>query len=104
MSDTPAGDETTVTATSAAAESHEKTASESDRIVMGLLYLLVQGATRGSSNERMLAIGQHFEWLAGRRDISPPLRTAALQLRDHWLRSCARAVTSPRNPVGRLIH
>jgi len=72
MSDASDRDKAAAPGASASVESHAGTASESDRIVMALLYLLVQTATRGSDMERMLAIGRHFEMLAGQGDISPP--------------------------------
>ncbi|MGH6623861.1 MAG: hypothetical protein ACREBN_07810, partial [Burkholderiaceae bacterium] len=60
------------------ADPENESTSESDRIVMALLYLLVQLATRGGDAARVMAIGQHLEMLSGRRDISPPLRATTL--------------------------
>lgn len=77
---------------------------ESDRIVMGLIYLLVQLATRGTCATRVLAIGQHLEMLSSRRDISPALRATTLQLRDHWLRCCAQPPGRPATHPQAGVH
>ena len=62
-----------------------------DRVVMGLLYMLVQLSTRGACRHVIVGIGGHLEMLARHRGVSPELRTTALQLRDHWMRCIANA-------------
>jgi hypothetical protein len=56
----------------------EEGTPESERLTMALLYLLVQFSTRGGCIRTVLAIGQHLEMLAARRDIGPALRTTGL--------------------------
>lgn len=66
-------------------------AAPTERVIMGLLYMLVQLSTRGACRHMVLAIGAHFEILARHDGASPELRTTALQLRDHWMRCIANA-------------
>lgn len=73
-------------------------ACDSDRVVMGLLYLLVRVSTRGACAGMTYAIGQHLEMLAAHRDASPRLRATSLALRNHWMRYCAEDSTPPSNP------
>jgi hypothetical protein len=88
-SDSPGSDSTCTFASEASAAL--ACAAPSDRVVMGLLYMLVQLSTRGACRHVILGIGGHLEMLARHRDASPALRTTALQLRDHWMRCIAVA-------------
>jgi hypothetical protein len=68
----------------------EAAAIDEQRLLASLLYLLVRLTTQGGCLGMAFAVGRQFELLAAHPRIDGPLRAAALQLRDHWLRCCAR--------------
>ncbi|MCU0949712.1 MAG: hypothetical protein MUC68_01290 [Burkholderiaceae bacterium] len=64
---------------------------DSDRVVAGLLYLLVDCATREICLGRMAAVAHHFELLADCADVAPPLRGLAEKLYATWIERCREA-------------
>lgn len=75
-----------------------------DRLVAGLLCLLVDCATREACLGRMAAVAQHFELLADCNDVAPPLRRLADKLHATWLDRCRDARDAALREAGAGLH
>lgn len=77
---------------------------DGDRVVAGLLYLLVDCATREACLGRMAAVAQHFELLADCNDVAPSLRRLADKLHSTWLERCRDACNAALRDAGAGLH
>jgi hypothetical protein len=77
---------------------------DADRVFAGLLYLLVDCATRDGLPARKTAVAQHFQLLADCPDVAPALRRLAEQLHSTWLDRCCAEHDVARCEAIRGLH